>query len=282
MRPDFDAAAVDWCSNRLIEILQPSGDGLIAVLEAYFDESERKTGTFCVAGLGFAPAAARKLSKKILRLLEGRVFHATDFFQLRGDFADYTEARRDFVLRELVSAITRRFSVAVAINCNINEINSLAPEQLRSREHAYAMGVHGCMLKLGDWVHRVLPRTSVAYVFEAGHEGLASANLFASVFAHDPRGSAEFAYRSHTFQPKQDSPLLQAADWFAWEWAKHFAESVETKVREPRKSLVAMAQGRRDQFVYAHVTGQNLVTAIKQYEDIWKPWKDKTRRSDDD
>ena len=116
----------EWCSNRLVEILRPHGDGfIVSIVEAYCDESERPDGEFCVAGLVLAPVQAKKLAKEWHRVLEGRPFHASDFFHGRKAFADTSQAQRDQMIKKLVKLAHKRISFAVAVGCNLNEVTQL-------------------------------------------------------------------------------------------------------------------------------------------------------------
>ena len=207
----------EWCSTRLVEILQPSGNRLIVPLEVYCDETERDDGMFCVAGLAFAPVQAKKLAKEWHRIIGDRVFHASEFFAKRGDFSELSQYERDSILKRLIKSIHIRVSFAVAVGCNIQEIESLDPSILDSRQHAYVIGLNGCMHALASRMRKEHAGTKIAYVFEAGH----SAQLQGEMIANEIKKHANvFAYQSHAFQSKEDCGLLQVADLFVWEFGK--------------------------------------------------------------
>ncbi len=86
-----DQDAQKWCSERLIEILLPSGRGFLAVLEAYFDESAQETGEFCVAGYVYTTSKAKRFSKEWLGATKGRPFHATDAASRQAAFAGFSQ-----------------------------------------------------------------------------------------------------------------------------------------------------------------------------------------------
>jgi hypothetical protein len=91
---DRDLAGQQFFEGRLLEILLPK-DEMLAVLEAYFDESLRPTGIFCVAGFAFAKPQVRKFNKEWQRLFAsyGGFCHMTDLHARKKQFEGHRRRR---------------------------------------------------------------------------------------------------------------------------------------------------------------------------------------------
>ena len=241
-------SAREWCAGRLVEILQPEGHGIVGMIEAYMDESERPGGKFCVAGVGFAPAQARKLAKEWRRLFEGRVLHMRDLAHGRGDFEGLSPAETDRLLVEAVAIIRKRFSFAAAMSCNIADFNLIAPRQPGFR-HCYGLLCLMVMRSFGDLARKNGPSERVSYIFESGHAFESDANRLLESFARHPARRVLAQYRNHAFVNKRDAVWLQAADLFAWEVAKFKDETFDRSVRPMRRSLRELLRGNQDRII---------------------------------
>ena len=222
-----------WCATRLIEILLPNDNGLLAVFEAYFDETGRDlTGAFCVAGHVYTPPNARALSRAWFRVLKGRTFRAADAFHLRGDFKDCTHADISRIVQRLVEIIRRHAAQIVVVSCNIKEVEALQLKSASAKSFAYQLTTHAAMAAVGDWAKKFSGERLVAYMFDQGHEAMGAANfLLEGLLAH-PDGADIYSYHSHTFQPSKSSAALQAADLIAYECGKVWDEQIYSKKGE--------------------------------------------------
>ena len=105
----------EWVGQRLPEILLPGRGGVMAVLEAYFDESERSGGIFCVAGYVFDRWSAKKFDREWRTLMKGVwPFHMVDLAAGRGQFAHLPRKELDRILRAAVALINHRMTFGVA------------------------------------------------------------------------------------------------------------------------------------------------------------------------
>ena len=122
--------------NRLLDILMPSKKGIVAVLEAYFDESERVRGIFCVAGFAFFKPQAKKLAKEWIALFpEG--CRMSELASGNGRFRNRTKPERERLQKDAVRNINRRMTFGVAVSCDLREIEKLLPKGVEGFEHAY-------------------------------------------------------------------------------------------------------------------------------------------------
>src|ERR1700722_13911486 len=105
------------------------GRGMSAILQGYFDESERDGGIFCVAGFLFTPRQAKKFVKEWSSLFapyRGGL-HMCDLTKKRKSFVGISDRERERLIIEAIRIIKIRMTVAVAISCNIAEIAATAP-----------------------------------------------------------------------------------------------------------------------------------------------------------
>jgi hypothetical protein len=245
----------------------------MAILEAYFDESERAGGIFCVAGFVFTPWSARKFHNEWRAVVGGFwPLHMVDLVAGRGAFKGIDQRERDRLIRAAIALIGSRISFGVSISCQIAEVHAVAPRWIEGFGHAYTVLCHLAMGSVGNWARQHAPpgrsSDSVAYIFEAGHGAQGEAQRFMSRVADDP-GAAEiydyYRYSSHAFEPKPSLGALQAADLFAWECAKFYDETVEQDLRPMRGSLRAPLTRKTHRFQLTHITGEPLRRYMDQF-----------------
>jgi hypothetical protein len=102
------------------------------VLQAYFDESERRGGTFCVAGYAFVPEQARKFIREwsVLFAATGGC-RMVELLARQNRFKGSSETERDRLLREAVKIIKQRISFGVAVSCNVGRGMRITPTWIR-------------------------------------------------------------------------------------------------------------------------------------------------------
>ena len=231
------------------------------MIYAYFDESERPGGTFCVACYCFFPEQARKASREIGRLLGDKVFHATDLAALRGEFSGYARPEADELLRNFVGVIRRRAAFGAAFSCNPKQTSEAWPDFDGSKS-AYAVCLNFCMVAIRRWSERVTNAERVAYVFETGHRCEAEARRFLANLSLFDELKELFSLHSHEFAGKRQARLLSAADLLAWECAKYMEETKNAEagaaVRPMRKSLEALLSEQRRPVELRHMNKQIL------------------------
>src|SRR4051794_8444734 len=112
--------------NRLLDILMPS-QGVVAVFEAYFDESERKSGLFSVAGYAFTKVQAKAFNRQWSALFGSAGCHMKELTARRGRFDGITSGQADTYIRGAVQIINRRAAYGVAVSCHLAEMKALLP-----------------------------------------------------------------------------------------------------------------------------------------------------------
>jgi hypothetical protein len=229
------------------------------VLQAYFDESERTGGIFCVAGYAFVPEQARKFIKEWFELFGTSGYRTVELLARQGRFERISETERDRLLREAVKIIKKRISFGVAVSCNVVEVMSISPTWIRGMGHAYPLCCHLSMMALGKKLIDSGSSERVNYVFEAGHEFEPEARDFVRSMAQCPEAKEAYRHSGDAFIPKADAVPLQAADMLAWEWAKFEDETLALRLRPMRKSLHALVDSSLKKYCGMHVTGPALV-----------------------
>ena len=239
------------------------------MLEAYFDESERPSGVFCIAGYTFAPEQAKKFKKEWTRLFEKTGgFHMVDMAHRREAFKDISRDECNRMLKEAVSIVNDRVTAGVAVSCNVNEVNLLTPKWIRGFAHAYPICAYLCMMVIGRLIDKQGVHGNITYVFEAGHKFEAEALEFIKTISQVPDWRDASRYGGHAALPKKDAIPLQAADLFAYEWAKFRDETLEQKKRPIRKSLLNLFKRVPSRYGCFHLTGKPLERYFYKIRDL--------------
>jgi hypothetical protein len=261
---------VDVDLDRLLDILMPSERGVIAMLEAYFDESQREGGIFCVAGYAFAKPQAKKFCKEWTALFGPKGCRMSELSLRTKRFKGIDQTEADRLGKGAVAIINRRISFAVAVSCDLSELAQVLPRfivgekgyYIDGMQNAYPFCCHLSMALLGGLVQKSNSDDGIAYVFESGHKFAPAAHRFMGLTDRSNELKEYYSHRSHAFVPKSDAVPLQAADMLAWEWAKFMDETVITGKRHMRASLKALLAptGTLDptRRVGKHVTGAPL------------------------
>jgi hypothetical protein len=243
----------------LLNLLE--GKGVAAILQGYFDESEREGGIFCVAGYLFTPRQAKKFIKdwsQLFRAYPGGL-HMRDLTKPRRSFEGITRVEQQRLIVEAVRIVKRRVSAAVAVSCNVKEVESISPKWIKGMGHAYPLCCHLCMTAAGKFLRESGSQERVTYVFESGHAREGEARTFMRHVVLNPDVKESYRHSGDAFLPKSDAVALQAADLLAWEWAKFRDESLEQGIRPIRKSLLALFQHPEPRrYSMSHITGAPL------------------------
>jgi hypothetical protein len=261
--------ASDWIGQRLPNILLPGTGGALAVLEAYFDESERTSGIFCVAGYVFERASAKKFDREWRTLMKPVwPFHMVDLTSGNVRFRNVARKERDRILKAAVALINQRMSLGVSVSCRLEEVRSAAPTWIRGFGHPYTLCCHLAMMSVGQRIADAGRADRVAYVFETGHKGRTEAQDFMRGASQAMESLEAYRHVSHAFVPKTDSSHLQAADLLAWEWAKCYDETFEMGLRPARRSIRALLEGQSHRYKAVHLTGAPLRRFMTEIESM--------------
>ncbi len=242
----------------------------IVVLRAYFDESERESGIFCVAGFAFASQQVKKFAKEWARLFAAYPggLHMRDLAQRTRSFRGISKEEQQRLIVEAVEIIKRRMTAGFAVSCNAKEVQAVGPQWIKGFGHAYPLCCHLCMIAAGNLIVASGSADRVTYVFESGHSREGEARTFLRNAVLNPDVKESYLHNGDAFLPKSDAIPLQAADLLAWEWAKFRDETLERGIRPMRKSLLALFQSAPKRYSLAHVTGAPLKKFMAQIRQL--------------
>jgi uncharacterized protein DUF3800 len=243
--------------------------GEVFLIQAYFDESERPDGLFCVAGYAFASEQARKFNKEWDALFGAYGgLHMKEFAHGRKHFAETTPEQRDFMMREAVKIINSRMTVGVAVSCRLHEMREYSPAFIKGFGSAYSVCCHWVMNSVCMALDKAGIKEPIAYVFEAGHPHEKEARHFVRKMNELPEIKAFYRHHSDSFLPKNDAVPLQAADLLAYEWLKFKDETLDKDKRKIRANLLALFQHAPGRYLIAHVEGETLRKGMERYRNI--------------
>jgi len=176
----------------------------------------------------------------------------------RGRFKGLSHERKDFLLKNAVQIIGQHFSYGVSVSVNINEFKRNAPKFVRGFREAYPFCCHLAMTALVSLCRKHGDLESIHYIFEAGHAFQAEAEYLVGIAAMTDETKAFYRYNGHSFLSKNDATPLQAADLLAWETAKFKDETLDSKMRDIRRSMLALFTAAPKKYSIHHCEGASL------------------------
>lgn len=249
------AQIMEWCRG-----------GNVALLQAYFDESERPGGLLCVAGFAFAPQQALKLAKEYrAHFGEYGGFHMKDVVNRAKRYKGISDSLRDSLVKRAVEIVKRRFSYGVAVTVNVDEFKAEAPRWLRGFKNPYPFLCHMAMVGLAKVSTDHGDASPITYFFEAGHPHESEAHDFVAIATMTDELRSFYRYSGSAFLPKAQAVPLQAADLLAWEMGKFKDETIDKSVREMRQSLLCLCRDAPKRFQVAFCGGESLSRALGKY-----------------
>lgn len=233
--------------DQLVEVVLPRGGYLMAVAEAYFDESGTHDGApfICVAGYIFEAEAAREFSAKwnsALSEYDLPYFHAVDCVSQNGVFSHLTDGQCDKLTRKLIALIKEHMSLGIATS-----VDRATYAQIMPRHPWLGDDYQFCGARMLEGARRSLERLGISYdkisfFFEAGHDSQGALGRVIYDLMSSDENRAFWKYQSHSFVGKRDAPPIQAADFLAWQTAK-LNKCIYVEGRKPRADFLALIDG---------------------------------------
>ncbi|MGI0085482.1 MAG: DUF3800 domain-containing protein [Nitrososphaerales archaeon] len=248
------------------ELLDYCGNRKVALLRAFFDESERENGLVCVAGYVFASEQARELAKEFrAEFARYGGFHMNELIPKRRGYKNISDDERNRLIESAVNIVRERFSYGVAVTVNKHEYEAQAPRFIRGFKNAYPFLCHLAMSAVPYLAERNGDHRLVHYVFEAGHPFEPEAMFAVGQVAKVPELKTHYRYAGHSFLPKADAVPLQAADLLAWETAKFKDETLDQRVRGMRLSLRSLFTADTKRYQVSFCEGATLTRSLGKY-----------------
>ncbi len=232
----------------IVQALLGSGGHLVALVEAYFDESGSHAGSpvLAVAGYVFEKSQAMKLAEEwsaILNRYEIPYFRMVDCAHGNGPFASLSRGDRILIAANMIGLIHRRAFIGFANSVDVQAYYDLVPPNMRVAGSAYSFCVRNILDQIGGTFRRINFTGKSAYFFEAGHESRAEADRVIDALFINPLIGLVYnhGYVGHSFILKREAPPVQAADMLAWQWASDVKKH-QTDGRPRRKDCASLMQ----------------------------------------
>lgn len=204
-------------------------------LIGFFDESENPEGQKPIAVAGFLFTRTghaqfyREWKKTVLRhgTKHFAHFHMTDLYAGKGVYAGVTIPERVEIFENAITAINKNIYAAIGVHFNQQEFEEVAPvEWSHYFGSIYTTACHMCIQATAYGLREWRSSERVHYTFESGHKFRAQANSLMEKIQNDAAAKRDFRYHGHSFQEKNQSFGLQAADLFAWNVVKESFRTV--------------------------------------------------------
>ncbi len=239
--------SADDSAVRLLGALLPWDGYLLALVEAYFDESGSHEGSpvLCVAGYLFERDAAKNLSEEWHTVLEPKGlthFHMIDCAHGVEEFAELSLDERIDIQTQLIKIIKKYHTRRIVSLMVPDDYQDLMPFH-GNMGSDYNYCLWNCLEGVRLWVDEAQFDGDIAYFFESGHASQSEANRIME-FAFANEGSRRpFRYMSHAFVDKKKFPPVQAADILAWQMFTDWKHGAIKRSR--RKDFAALIEDKK-------------------------------------
>ena len=232
----------------LLRVLAPRKAHLVALIQAYFDESDSHDGAVAltVAGFVFTSEESLKLDEKWLSVLERYelpYFHMVDCAHGNRPFDKLTKEQCIAVEKEMIAIIREHVLFGMAVSIPERDYDEIFPRGYAQYGSAYSYCCHTCIAVVNEWIKANYVAGETAYFFEAGHKSQNEANRIMNAIFANPTQRRDYRYAGHSFGDKKKLRPLQAADLFAWLNANQ-AKRVLRGEKTMRADLRALLTGR--------------------------------------
>jgi hypothetical protein len=253
--------------TRLLDVLAPGERDLVAMIEAYFDESGSDDGSpaLCVAGYLFRKEECQALDLKWKVVLDD---FGLPYFRMSAcahgnhPFDKLCLNQRIEVEKLMIELVRSHMLFGAAVSVNEQEYNSWPARRLIGSAYTYC-----CWQSLAgmlDWLEQNKIDGDLAYFFESGHEHQSQANAIMKRIFDNPKLRQHYRYITHAFVDKQKVRPVQTADILAWLHAKHLKDLQNGK-SNPRADFVALVEGRPHR---AFIANRETVGSVIAYGDL--------------
>jgi hypothetical protein len=224
----------------------------MAMVTVYFDDSgthaqsEVAVASCFISDIrrwkGFESAWGALLDREKIRD-EG--FHMTDFVARGKPFIGWDEERRDSLICDLISEITKPDAVLIGMTAAVikKDYDRFVTGRLREKlsDSHYTFAVQNCLALIERWRLEMRDTQPYEYVFDMMGKGKNKINdLFDSILENKLSMHFGVELRGWSFQDRKSILPLQASDILAWESGKYIREA---QPEVARRSLQAMFKG---------------------------------------
>jgi hypothetical protein len=220
----------------------------MALIKAYFDDS----GTDLKSAVAVAACYISDVRRWDLFEAEWKSvlsdagisecgFHMADFVARKPPFDAWEEAKRDYVLKSLVSAIGLHALDGMVTAVIKSDYDRFVTGKLREKlgEYHYTFAVQSCLDFVEKW-RGLNSKEPIQFIFDQMGKGRGEINdLFGSLIEHKIAERFGVEPCGWSFQNRRFVVQLQAPDILAWEANKYMKENQFTD-KEARKSFESL------------------------------------------
>lgn len=251
----------------IADAVAPGRDDLVAVIQAYFDESYGPDGLLCVAGFVFTKAGVRGITREwgnMLRRYKLPYFRMSDCAHGNGVFKNVGVDTRDKIARHAIKMAAHYSAFGVAATLMEHEFNAKVPEGPHiGNARAYEFGVWNCLMGVRQYMKDAGFKGRVAYFFEAGHKNQSAANHLMNQLFDSPTLKDDYRYNGHSFIPKEAGAPIQAADLLAWQFYQDRRREMKGEAR--RKDTEALLSNQA--VIWRHINTERHAELVKRVMD---------------
>jgi hypothetical protein len=252
----------------------------LVMLKVYLDvgrktDAERTEEINCVVATVFKPVAYKQFVRPWKRMLDkwgANAFHATDFYSGGGEFERTTDERKQWYdedSRAIPSMIGKKLTRVTAMSFLTQEFTKVASPKWKEKfgTDTYGIAVQLCMISLGYWLKKTSSTERFSYVQESGDKGQGAINDVVDRFRNDPEMGPHVRVARFATLAKGEARGLEASDFVAWHWNKHYMDRIRKNEPTPRKDFAAFMTIAEAKISTAFVSGEKLKYFFSVVED---------------
>ena len=245
---------------------------LVVMLRAFLDLGEKRDSAdavMCVASVIFKPTRYKQFVRAWKRMLKrwgASAFHATDFYSGAKEFVRDSPGRKqlfDEDSRKIPKLIGGHIRRVFFVSFRPEEFNSVASPEWKQRfgTSTHSHGVQLALIANGWWRYEKCPHESFTYFMETGDvdEGEVVRTVERMRQDRSTGTSQLIGVASFSAVGKGQARGLEAADFVAWHWNKHYMDRIRMGDEDnPRKDFAAFVDASADKIEYIFATRDKL------------------------
>jgi hypothetical protein len=199
----------------------------------------------------------------MLKRWGANAFHASDFYPGGGEFKRDTERKKqwhDEDSKRIPSMIGTKLARVVAIAFLPEEFERKASQRWKDRfgTNVYSLAVQLCMISLGFWLKDTRSSEHFAYFQESGDKGQARVDEAVTMMRDDKDYGPLVRVQTFSTVEKGAERGLEASDFVAWHWNKHYMDRFKRGDDRPRKDFAAFMKLAENKVSTSFVTDDRL------------------------
>ncbi|MGB2644467.1 MAG: hypothetical protein WA853_15260 [Candidatus Acidiferrum sp.] len=255
------------------------------MLKVYLDRGEKHDeklhdgdSVASIAATVFKPNPYKQFIRpwnRMLREWNATAFHATDFYSGAEEFERRESKREDIFQRDcriIPALIGEHIHRVMIVSFRPGEFAEKASPKWREKfgTETHPLAVQLCMVMLGWWRKRNCPSENFAYFHETGDLSQGKVEEAVRILRQDKEYGPHFAATSFTMINKGEARGLEASDFVAWHWNKHYIERLKIGEEEPRKDFSVFMKLSEKKVSSAFITGEKLIEFFRVCDKLYE------------